>query len=202
MSFSSLVVSQGSSCLLRQLGISKAHLLGHSFGGRNAINFTLTYPDSVRSLGLAASSLDGREWAAQSDTEAIQAVKSMYQAGKIISALELLLDYRLFKPATDNPDIRFHITQIWAEYSGWEFTHTDPVIPSEPPAAQRLDEIEVPTLVIIGALDAPGFIDIANYLESNIKDARKVVLTGVGHMLNMETPERFNDSVFSFLAKV
>ena len=188
--------------LLGQLGISKTHLLGHSMGGRLAIRFTLAYPDSVRSLGLAASSLDGHDWATQSDKEALQEIGKMYQAGKRKSALELLLDHPVFKPATENPDIRFRLIQIWAEYSGWHFTHTDPVIPPQPPAAERLDEIEVPTLVIIGELDAPGLLDTANLLASNIKDARKVVLSGVGHMPSMEAPRRFNDAVLSFLAEV
>lgn len=43
---------------------------------------------------------------------------------------------------------------------------------------------------------------IADALERGIAGAQKVVMPGVGHMVNMEDPERFNEIVLGFLAEV
>src|SRR5262249_56143031 len=41
--------------LLDHLGIERAHVLGHSMGGRIALQLTLTWPGRVKSLIMAAS---------------------------------------------------------------------------------------------------------------------------------------------------
>jgi len=62
----------------------------------------------------------------------------------------------------------------------------------------RLPEIKIPTLVIAGAQDA-NFIDSARYLKRNIPDSELTIISGAGHMVNLEAPEAFNDTVLSFL---
>ena len=69
----------------------------------------------------------------------------------------------------------------------------------EPLAAGRLSEIHVPTLVIVGDLDDPGIMGVADTLETGIDGAKKVVMTGTAHLPNMEFPEEFNRIVLDFL---
>ncbi len=71
--------------------------------------------------------------------------------------------------------------------------------PLEPPAAGRLREIQVPTLVVVGDLDTSGTLAMADVLERGIAGARKVVYPGAAHMLPMEQPARFNRLVLDFL---
>jgi pimeloyl-ACP methyl ester carboxylesterase len=68
-----------------------------------------------------------------------------------------------------------------------------------PPAAKRLAEIHVPTLVIIGQRDVPDIQAIGKLLEKDVPHARKVMIAGAGHMVNMERPQEFNQVVRSFL---
>lgn len=60
----------------------------------------------------------------------------------------------------------------------------------------------MPTLVVMGERDIPDFQRIADILEERITAAKKVVMPGVGHMANMEDPERFNEFVLEFLARL
>jgi pimeloyl-ACP methyl ester carboxylesterase len=46
----------------------------------------------------------------------------------------------------------------------------------------------------------PDCLAIADTLHQRIPNARKAVLARVGHMANMEDPERFNVLVSDFLA--
>jgi pimeloyl-ACP methyl ester carboxylesterase len=42
---------------------------------------------------------------------------------------------------------------------------------------------------------------MAEFMVQRIPNAAKVVMSGVGHMSNMEDPARFNEIVLGFLSK-
>src|SRR5438034_1835051 len=69
----------------------------------------------------------------------------------------------------------------------------------DPPAAGRLAEIRVPTLVVLGDLDETGVTRAAEAIASGIPGARKVVIPGTAHMLTMEKPAEFTRLVLEFL---
>ncbi len=72
----------------------------------------------------------------------------------------------------------------------------------EPSAAGRLSEIRVPTLIIVGDQDVELILAIADKLEEGIAGAKKVVIPGTAHHLNMEKPEEFNRVVIEFLEQI
>ena len=72
----------------------------------------------------------------------------------------------------------------------------------EPPAAGRLSEIHVPSLIIVGGEDVEFILSIANKLEKDIVGAKKVVIPGTAHHLNMEKPQEFNRVVIEFLEQL
>jgi len=74
--------------------------------------------------------------------------------------------------------------------------------PLEPPAMERLEELQVPTLIIVGELDVPDFLNIADTLDERVAGARKVIIPGVAHLPNMEKTGEFNRFVLAFLAGV
>jgi pimeloyl-ACP methyl ester carboxylesterase len=45
-------------------------------------------------------------------------------------------------------------------------------------------------------------MDVARHLHAAIAGSRLIVLSGAGHVCNVELPERFNDEVRQFLAEV
>ena len=67
------------------------------------------------------------------------------------------------------------------------------------PAVNRLGEIQVPTLVIVGDQDRPEIIEAADFLERSIPHARNVVIPKTAHLSSMEKPEEFNRIVLEFL---
>jgi pimeloyl-ACP methyl ester carboxylesterase len=71
---------------------------------------------------------------------------------------------------------------------------------AQPPAMGRLDQIQVPTLAIVGSVDVPDILAIVDIIEQEVPGARKVVIEGVAHMVNMEKPKEFNDIVLEFLS--
>jgi pimeloyl-ACP methyl ester carboxylesterase len=66
----------------------------------------------------------------------------------------------------------------------------------------RLGEISVPTLVVVGELDLPDLHLIAARLQRELPDARGATIAGAAHAPTMERPDEFAEIVLSFLREV
>ena len=189
--------------LMNHLEISKAYVIGLSMGGAIAINYTLDYPESVDALISVDASLGGYRWSPDYGAS----LDSIFIIGREAghdAALERWLDFEIFEPAKENPEVATHLRKIISDYSGYHWS-SDTVNwgrSTGPTAIQRLDEISVPTLAIVGSLDSPDFDTIASILAKNIPDARKIIINNVGHMSNMENPDEFNEIVLNFFKDI
>ena len=61
-----------------------------------------------------------------------------------------------------------------------------------------LPDIKVPTLVVVGADDTP-FLAASDYMAAKIPGAKKAVIPGAGHVVNIDAPEAFINAVLPFL---
>jgi pimeloyl-ACP methyl ester carboxylesterase len=186
--------------LLTHLEIERAAIIGLSLGGGAAINFALTHPNMVQSLVLIDPSLGGFGWS-QSFTADQNAVRAAARDRGVQAARDLWLSHPLFHPAMSNPVTAQRLAAMVGDYSGWHWLNQDSGLPFRPPAITRLGEIAAPTLVAVGELDIHDFQQIASTLEAGIPDVWKVVVPGVGHIANLEAPERFNEMATAFLAE-
>ncbi len=185
--------------LLAYLKIEQTALIGFSMGGGVAISFAVTYSALVDALIVAGSLLPGRRLSAELGAS----FGAIWSAGRtlgVAAARERWLQHQLFAPIRARPELDARFTQIVSEYSGWEWTHKDLQRDPDPPPAQRLGEIRARTLAIVGERDLPDFHAVAGLIERDVLGARRVVLPGAGHVVNMEVPERFNTLVLEFLA--
>lgn len=73
-------------------------------------------------------------------------------------------------------------------------------IEPQPPAAARLGELMVPTLVVIGELDSARTRASAAHLATSTPNARLVSWPDVAHLVGMEQPERLAATIVDFLA--
>jgi diamine N-acetyltransferase len=69
----------------------------------------------------------------------------------------------------------------------------------DPPAIDRLQELRVPMLVVVGDLDQPDILRIGDKLATDIPGARRVIVHGTAHLPSMEQPEQFNRILREFL---
>jgi pimeloyl-ACP methyl ester carboxylesterase len=63
---------------------------------------------------------------------------------------------------------------------------------------ESLPGINVPSLIIVGADDAP-FLAAADYMAMKIPGARKAVIPAAGHAVNLDKPKAFIEAVQPFL---
>lgn len=185
--------------LLAHLGIARAAIAGLSMGGEVAIDFALAYSKMTGALITVDAAVGGYQWSDAWSARA-RGVWRTARAEGIDDAKTRWLDMPIFTPAREQPAVGARLAMMVTDYSGWHWVNRDPHRKSEPPATERLGEIAAPTLVLLGERDAPDFHTIADDITGSVPGARKVVLPGVGHMVNMEAPEQFNEAVLGFLA--
>ena len=71
-----------------------------------------------------------------------------------------------------------------------------------PDSSDLLPTIEVPTLVVVGDQDIMTPLADAERMHAGIRGSELVVLSGAGHLSNMETPYAFNAAVSAFLSRL
>jgi len=191
--------------LLDDLGIERAYLMGASMGGMAAIDFALSYPDRVDGLILVGSALGGYSNPAleeQDPPEWVEAVKA-FEAGDYERASEmevrLWVDGPQRRPEQVNAAVRDKVRLMNTIALRNEASELGDVQKLDPPAAERLNELRGPLLVITGDLDQPEIIDIGNVLAAQVPGAGRIIINGTAHVPNMEQPAVFNRHVLDWL---
>jgi 3-oxoadipate enol-lactonase len=187
--------------LLDYLAIDKAHLIGCSKGGAVIIDFALAYPDRVGTLIPVATALYGYQYTGE-PLPLMNEINAAEEAGDIdqLNELEIRLwiDGPKRRPDQVNPLVRQKVLDM--NRIG---LMTPPDLGTEkflePYAAERVHELKCPLQLIVGELDVPKTIHIANLMTVKVPCAKKVVFPCVAHLPNMEEPSLFNTVVLKYL---
>jgi pimeloyl-ACP methyl ester carboxylesterase len=195
--------------LLDDLGLERTALVGNSFGGRVTLDFALVHPERTTALVLVDSAMTGQEGSAfleRFDEEE----EALLDDGRLDEAVELNLRTWLDGPERDAAPIPAALRERVSEMQRSSFEtlvrayerspEPGPVAWTEPPAATRLAEVAVPTLVVVGRLDQPDFRAISRRLAAEIPGTESAELDAA-HLPALERPEEFNRLVLDFLAR-
>jgi len=186
--------------LLDSLGVERASLVGNSRGGSIAIDFTLEQPERVGALVVVGTGLggyqgpdDGIDW---------DSMEGLYQQkdweGLVEGEVRIWTD-GIGQPTTRvDPEVRAKMTE-WGLENYRAEQPAEKAQPLAPPAAGRLAEIKVPTLVVWGTLDSPSVIGASEKIAAEVVGAQKHLFEGVAHMVSLERPAEFNQMVGAFL---
>lgn len=184
--------------LLDHLEVPPAVLVGLSKGAAVALDFALAYPGRTRGLVLIDPVVGGFPWS-QENTSRDRLVWDAARSHGIPAGKAAWLAHSLFAPAMQNPRAADQFRRMVEDYSGWHFTHRDPEIRPAQPAYERLEQIRLPVLVMVGELDLPDFLRSAAAIHQRVPACRKLVIAAAGHLANMEQPEAVNRHLAQWL---
>lgn len=184
--------------LMEKLNVEKAILCGLSMGGYIAMRLAIKYPEKVSGLILC----DTR---AEADTNearlkraaAIQKVKSEGLESYAADSVKTLL-----APASlDNKALVQKTERMIEDTSRLAVCGTLLALASRLDSAESLDEIKVPTLVLVGEEDVITPPIASQTIHEGISGSRQETIPMAGHLSNLENPDAFNRAMLGFLAR-
>lgn len=184
--------------LIQALNIKAPTLVGLSLGGSIATDFALEHPGIAKKLVLTSSGLRGHKSARNADSMAVY--KTAEEKG-MKPAIDLWLKHPFFASGVkDRRFVKRTREMLEDNYRYWGPT-PQPIDVRWPPVPtfDRLGQVNVPTLIIIGGADAANILAIADSLNSGIAGSKKVVIADAGHHLTMEKAQEYNRLVVDFM---
>lgn len=180
-----------------------AFVIGTSRGGIIGLDFLLAYPERVDAFVSVASGVGGYQ--AELPEESAPPWDEMERLWEAKDWEQLAeLETQTWVDGWGQPKTRID-PELRARVKGWivdnyraEKAEGKPQ-PANPPATERLDEVRVPVLVLVGDADEAGTVAGGRHLAASIQGAELVEFPGVAHMIHLEQPERVNQLVLEFL---
>jgi 3-oxoadipate enol-lactonase len=191
--------------LLEALGVARAHVVGLSLGGAVAQELALARPERVRSLALLST------FATQTPRSRalLEAWRSLYPVAiaepRLRKAWELQAYSWLFtdrfwrSEANVRAALRFASSQPAQPVDGF-VGQVDAALSHD--ARERLPNLNVPTLVIHGALDQLSPKENGEELSRLIPGAELLILADVGHAVNLEGQRAVNTALRALWKRV
>lgn len=192
--------------VLDGLGIRQAHVCGLSMGGYATLHFGLRSPARALSLVVAGAGYgsvaaererfrqDSALTARRLEEDGMKAVAEFYAQGptRVQFSDKDRRGWREFAERLAAGSARGHALTL----RGVQMNR-----PSVYELGDRLERLEVPTLIMTGDEDEPC-LEPALFMKGKIPTAGLVVIPKSGHTINLEEPESFNRAVLDFLTAV
>jgi pimeloyl-ACP methyl ester carboxylesterase len=191
--------------VLDSLGIKNTSIGGLSLGASCVQDFVIAYPERVNKAILVASGINGYDKKFKVDSLSMSWYNALGDAlegkdtaraaaiftkswciGLFRDSLDMKQSARDYVYNTTLTNMREHKVMGWPRFT-------------QPPAMENIDKINLPVLIIDGSKDLPVIRNSCDYLEKNIKGAKRITIPNTAHMPNLEEPELFNKYVLEFL---
>lgn len=162
--------------VLEKEGVKKAIIVGHSFGGRVALEIAGKFPDAVNGLVLVDSAgLKPRR-------------KPSYYVKILLHKFLKKLGFRGLQGSRDYRVLSFIMKETFKKVVSYDQTYL-------------LEHINTPTLILWGKNDKETPLYMANKLEKKIKDSKLILLEG-GHYAYVEDLANFVKILSAFVKGV
>jgi 3-oxoadipate enol-lactonase len=179
--------------LLDRIGINQVHLAGHSMGSQIAQELVLAHPEKVKSLMLLSSLAKG-------DALFNSIIETW---GDLPSNVDLKLYEKVVLPWIFT-DAFYSIPGMieglieFATHSLYH--HSQAILNSD--TIDRLQQIDCPTLVLVGKQDILTPLKFSQQLAQGIPNAELVVIERGGHGFLIESPDVVVSAMLNFLSKL
>lgn len=185
--------------LLRALGIDHAFVVGHSMGGRVALQFAIEQPEMVRALVLSNSGV-GLGARPPGADERRRGLIDALERGDLEAVAERMT------AASFSPGVKERDPALFEGYKRIKLAN-DPhsfarvwgAVMQSPPA--DIDRLSCPVLIIAGERDQFMSVDMARAAQVAIPGSRLALLP-TGHTPALEAPQEYSRIVLDFLADV
>ncbi|HLW53865.1 MAG TPA: alpha/beta hydrolase [Candidatus Angelobacter sp.] len=185
---------------VRQLRLSRFHLVGHSMGGGISANYAVKYPDEVITLALIAP--HGVIEPVRSELAASVDRGDNWLVVTSLPGFTRLLDKCFAKrPYIPGPVLKALAAQTVSRAAKTGKIFDEVQLSPPPPLVERISQIKAPTLIIWGDQDKLIHFSAAELYRKGIKDSATLIIPGSGHMPLMENARQCAETYLSFIKR-
>ena len=186
--------------LLEHLGVPRAHMIGHSMGGRIGLSVALNFPGKVKSLIIAAG---GSGPAGKEGTECVPGLPFRLAFELMEMGFEGYVKHEIcdsdtyFTPSFRKEHaekVKAFYQMVWSRHAKLEEYIRLVLARSNWEATHRLGDVAIPTLVVVGDDDVVGanHVKQSAVLINRIPKVESKILTGQSHGFFWQAPRETN----------
>ena len=176
--------------LMQHLGMSEAYLVGVSGGGRVALEFALEHPEMVSALVLVGPDLGGYRTSEEKQRR-VASNFAVAREGGIDAGVDAWMGDPFYPPSGEKPVVREKIRSVMSDNLRRLLSAPSLRVATSPPAIDRLHEVVVPALILLGEQDDRDNSKIASVLAEGLPRPTKRVVRSARHLVNLDAPEAF-----------
>jgi len=173
-------------------------LLGHSMGGRVALEVFRLAPARVRRLALVSTGVHSLREGEAVKRRALQAIGWNHGFAKLI---DTWLPPMVAEPNRANPEIYEPLRQMNIEAGQEVFDAQIHALLGRAEMESLLPQIACPTLVMTGELDTWAPPAQHQAIAAAIPHSELVIVPGAGHMIQLEAPAAVNSAIARWLER-
>ena len=183
--------------ILDELDIERAIWVGLSVGGMVAVRAALTVPDRVRAIVVADASAAAEPFYPKLKYRALGLGARLVGMRPFIPAVAPVMFGRT--TLKENPALAEDWVPLVLSMELPSILRFLEAVLTRESLLDRLSEIQVPTLVVVGEEDGTQPLVRSRQMEAGIPGARLEVIPKAGHLSALEQPEAFNRVLLPFL---
>ena len=194
--------------VMDSLHIDRAHIVGLSMGAFVASDMLAVAPERMLSCVLASGGMktykgpsepmdDAEKAKRHKEIEALKAkgvnkMKAEWLEGLIASG------------GSNRESMRKPLKRMIDKWTAWQPLHLEPRVIVAKDGLERFKQNrpQVPTLFLVGGAELKGKEPSRSWMMDYLPNSQLQVVPDSGHMMNMEQPEAFNQTVLTFLQSV
>lgn len=182
--------------LVKDLKLPRFHLIGLSMGGATALGYAIDNQEKLRSLTLVDTAAGGYD-----PPKKYKDMRQVAMTESVDKAKRRWIKTALFYYLNKNEGLRAELAEMMKDHCGHLWL--DPRRGKYPDRndVELSHQIKVATMIFVGEKDR-YFLPLARTLHKNISDSELDIVPDVGHMLNIEAPDRFNRRLEQFLQRI
>jgi len=185
--------------LIETLDIEPCHFIGLSMGGFVGLRVGIRRPDLLKLLILIESSSDPESKDALKRYKMLNIVARWFGVGIVANqVMEIVFGQKFL-----NDGARNSLKHKWKEHivsnDRIGITRAVAAVITREGVTDQLDQITVPTLIIVGDQDVATVPAKAEKMHAGIPNSRLVVIPGAGHTSTVEEPIAVTTALLNFL---
>ena len=186
--------------LINSLNVKSVHIVGHSYGGLVAMEFTHQNQDKVQSLTLSEPPLlrlSGCEkWYQTAQKGLIENVGAAFKTNDTTQVMKSIFEFFV------GVDIQDQVPTEVLESLKANLSEMKALVHSKDPFPSIRTDFEIPVMLITAANTMPMLKCTNEALVKKMPNAKHILLTDAGHEMWMTHPEILSSHLRDFISKI